>query len=67
LIRGAGKEPAERDSLYRTVRTFEDWGGDGAGPAPARPEGPEGPSFRIEHRRAAAARPRALPVVNGVE
>jgi len=25
LIRGAGKEPVERDSLYRTVRTFEDW------------------------------------------
>src|SRR6267154_2554823 len=25
LIRGAGKEPVERDSLYQTVRTFEDW------------------------------------------
>src|SRR5258708_4189538 len=58
LIRGAGKEPAERDSLYRTVRTFEDWGGDGAGPAPARPAGPEGPGVRIGHRPAAAARPR---------
>jgi 2-iminoacetate synthase ThiH len=23
LIRGAGKTPVERDSLYRTVRTFE--------------------------------------------
>ena len=23
LIRGAGKVPVERDSLYRTVRTFE--------------------------------------------
>jgi aminodeoxyfutalosine synthase len=70
LIRGAGKEPAERDSLYRTVRTFEDWvaGPAGAaGPARARPEGPVGPSFRIDHRRAAAARPRALPVLDGVE
>jgi hypothetical protein len=81
LIRGAGKEPAERDSLYRTLRTFEDWvpeaaagpGGPGgpaddpAGPARARPKGPVGPSFVIEHRRAAAARPRALPVLDGVE
>lgn len=24
LIRGAGKEPAERDSFYRVIRTFED-------------------------------------------
>jgi aminodeoxyfutalosine synthase len=67
LIRGAGKQPAERDSLYRTVRTFEDWVAGAAGPARARPEGPQGPSFRIEHRRAAAARPRALPVLDGVE
>src|SRR5438552_17285194 len=25
LIRGPGKQPVERDSLYRTVRTFRDW------------------------------------------
>jgi aminodeoxyfutalosine synthase len=24
LIRGAGKEPAERDSFYHVLRTFED-------------------------------------------
>src|SRR3989442_15697513 len=53
LVRGAGREPVERDSLYQTVRTFEDWV---PGRAPARPEGPAGPSFKIVHRRAAAAR-----------
>jgi aminodeoxyfutalosine synthase len=59
LIRGAGKEPAERDSLYGTVRTFEDWvPGVGRSAAPAA--GPEGPTFRIAHRR-------ELPVLNGVE
>jgi aminodeoxyfutalosine synthase len=30
LIRGAGKQPVERDSFYRVVRTF-----DGGGPAAA--------------------------------
>ena len=60
LIRGAGKEPVERDSLYATVRTFEDWvPGQGGGGA-ARPAGPEGPTFKIAHRR-------ELPVLNGVE
>jgi len=66
LIRGAGKEPVERDSLYHVVRTFEDYV-----PAPltprAAPQGPEGPTFHIEHRRAAAARKRALHVLDGVE
>jgi len=67
LVRGAGREPVERDSLYQTVRTFEDWV---PGRAPARPEGPAGPSFKIVHRRAAAARGgrggRALPVLASV-
>jgi aminodeoxyfutalosine synthase len=57
LIRGAGKEPVERDSLYQTVRTFEDYV---PSEAPARPAGPEGPTFNIKHRR-------ELPVLNGVE
>ena len=58
LIRGAGKEPVERDSIYQTVRTFEDWV-PGQGIA-ARAAGPEGPTFKIAHRR-------ELPVLNGVE
>ena len=66
LIRGAGKLPVERDSLYWVVRTFEDWV-----PSPAAPRagrtGPAGPTFTIEHRRTAAARKRALPVLDGVE
>ena len=62
LIRGAGKEPVERDSLYRTVRTFEDYV---PGPALARPAGPEGTTFRIEPRQRASA--RRLPVLDGVE
>src|SRR5467141_2761247 len=68
LVRGAGKEPAERDSLYHTVRTFEGYVPD---PLPIRPaapfDGPAGPTFHIEHRRAAAARKRSLPVLDGVE
>ncbi|MGH7698895.1 MAG: aminofutalosine synthase MqnE [Gemmatimonadales bacterium] len=56
LIRGAGREPVERDSLYQPVRTFEHWVPGAPG---VRPEGPEGPTFHIEHRRAAAARKRA--------
>jgi aminodeoxyfutalosine synthase len=52
LIRGAGKEPVERDSLYQTVRTFE-----GYEPkvetAPVRPQGPapQGNLFQIATRK----------------
>jgi aminodeoxyfutalosine synthase len=64
LIRGAGKEPVERDSLYQTVRTFEDWV---PGQRSVRPEGPEGPTFAIAHRPRAQARGgRRLPVLSGV-
>lgn len=62
LIRGAGKVPEERDSLYRRVRTFDDWTPAGA---PVHPEGPTGPTFHIAPRPASAARRRTLPVVNG--
>jgi hypothetical protein len=62
LIRGAGKEPVERDSLYRTVRTFEDYV---PGSLRARPEGPEGPSFRLQPRAESPARHR-LPALSGV-
>src|SRR5437870_2693139 len=65
LIRGAGKEAAERDSLYHTVRTFEDWVP--AEPA-VRPQGPEGPAFQISHRAKARARgQRSLPVLSAVD
>ncbi|MGH7520466.1 MAG: aminofutalosine synthase MqnE [Gemmatimonadales bacterium] len=52
LIRGAGKEPVERDSLYHTVRTFE-----GYEPkleaALVRPQGPapQGNLFQIAKRQ----------------
>ena len=62
LVRGAGKEPVERDSLYQTVRTFEDWVPDEA-PVPA--QGPAGPTFRIEHRARATPAKRRLPVLTG--
>ncbi len=72
LIRGAGKEPVERDSLYRTVRTFEDWVPTDPGREPGvsgvRPEGPEGPTFEISHRPRARARGgRPLPVLSAVD
>jgi aminodeoxyfutalosine synthase len=62
LIRGAGKTPVERNSLYQTVRTFEDWvPGTAAQP---RAAGPEGPTFHIEHRAQARGKgKRQLPVV----
>ena len=61
LIRGAGKTPVERDSLYQTVRTFEDWV---PGRSRARPQGPEGATFQIEHRAQARGKGRrSLPVV----
>jgi len=65
LIRGAGKEPVERDSLYQTVRTFTDYVPGSAAP-PSRTEGPEGPTFHIEHR-ASAGRPRRLAAVDAAE
>src|SRR5437899_9465758 len=66
LIRGAGKEPVERDSLYRTVRTFEDWV---AGTASARPDGPtpRGALFQIQHRARAAARSPRMPLASVVD
>ena len=63
LIRGAGKVPVERDSLYGAVRTFEEYV---PGSAPSRAEGPEGPTFHIEHRRT-AGRPRRLAPVDVAE
>ena len=64
LIRGAGKTPVERDSLYQAVRTFEDWiPGTAAKP---RADGPEGPTFHIEHRAQTRGKgKRQLPVVAG--
>ena len=64
LIRGAGKTPVERDSLYQPVRTFEDWV---PGQETVRPQGPEGPLFQIEHRAQVRGKgKRSLPVVAGV-
>jgi hypothetical protein len=67
LVRGAGKEPVERDSLYQPVRTFE-----GYVPQPAAPEplkGPSGDVVKIAHRKAATARRHAAVVsaVDGAE
>ncbi len=69
LIRGAGKEPVERDSLYQTVRTFEDWT---PGQAVARPEGPapQGALFQISPRTRAKVKGSRMPaasVVDGAE
>src|SRR2546427_5374962 len=58
LIRGAGKEPVERDSLYQPVRTFEDWV---PGQARAPPPRPPGLTFRLRPPPAAAAPERPLP------
>jgi aminodeoxyfutalosine synthase len=64
LIRGAGKIPVERDSLYQPVRTFEDWV---PGHETVRPQGPEGPLFQIEHRAQVRGKgKRSLPVAAGV-
>jgi aminodeoxyfutalosine synthase len=64
LIRGAGKTPVERDSLYQPVRTFENWV---PGQSVVRPEGPEGPTFQIEHRAQAHGKGRRrLPVLANV-
>jgi aminodeoxyfutalosine synthase len=66
LVRGAGKEPVERDSLYRPVRTFEDYV---PKQAAAPVQGPAGDVFQIQHRKTAAARRKAEPVsvVDGAE
>jgi aminodeoxyfutalosine synthase len=66
LIRGAGKEPVERDSLYQTVRTFENWV---PGQAAARPEGPapQGALFQISHRTRAQARGSRVPAASAVD
>jgi aminodeoxyfutalosine synthase len=64
LIRGAGKVAVERDSLYGTVRTFEDYV-PGSPVAASRAAGPVGPTFHIEHR--AAGRPRRLAAVDAAE
>ncbi len=66
LIRGAGKVPVERDSLYQTVRTFEHWVPQPV-PAPVRPAGPEGEVFQIRHREKAAVRRSAGQAVGAVE
>jgi aminodeoxyfutalosine synthase len=64
LIRGAGKEPVERDSLYQTVRTFEGYEPK-ATPAPVRATGPEpqGALFQIAHRK----QKMAATAVDGAE
>jgi aminodeoxyfutalosine synthase len=64
LIRGAGKEPVERDALYRTLRTFEDYVPDPAAHA-VRPQGPapRGSLFQIAHRQ----REIAHAAVDGAE
>ncbi len=60
LIRGAGREPVERDSLYRTVRTFDGYEPRHV-PVPSRGPAPQGSLFKIEHRR------REMAAVDGAE
>jgi aminodeoxyfutalosine synthase len=66
LVRGAGKTPVERDSLYQTVRTFEDWV---PGEHAVRREGPAavGNLFQIEHRKTATAVRRSGGQAGGAE
>jgi aminodeoxyfutalosine synthase len=66
LIRGAGKEPVERNSLYEPVRTFENYV---PAPVPAPAAGPAGDVFQIQHRKTAApGRKQAMAaVVDGAE
>ncbi|MDP3910500.1 MAG: aminofutalosine synthase MqnE [Gemmatimonadales bacterium] len=54
LIRGAGKEPVERDSLYHPVRTFEGYEPQHV-PVPAQGPTPQGSLFQIAHRTRALA------------
>jgi aminodeoxyfutalosine synthase len=64
LIRGARKTPVERDSLYQPVRSFEEWV---PVQSAVRAEGPEGPTFQIEHRAQAHGKGRRrLPVLANV-
>lgn len=65
LIRGAGKEPVERNSLYESVRTFEDYVPRAAAPAPLR--GPEGDIVHIQHRKTASPTRRAAAVASAVD
>jgi aminodeoxyfutalosine synthase len=62
LIRGAGKEPVERDSLYETVRTFDGYTPKHV-PVPARGPAPQGSLFQIAHRK----RELATAAVDGAE
>jgi len=66
LIRGAGKEPVERDSLYQTVRTFEGYVPSLKAPVRAEGPAPQGALFQIEHRERAAARSKQ-PVASAVD
>src|SRR5213593_418518 len=64
LIRGAGRQPVERDALYQAVRTFEDWEPRAVARGQWAPQGPAGPTFQISHRPRASARgQRTLPVL----
>src|SRR5437762_12214349 len=56
LIRGAGRQPVERDALYQTVRTFEDWEPRAVAGGQWAPQGPEGPTFQVSHRPRARVR-----------
>lgn len=62
LIRGAGKEPVERDSLYQSVRTFDGYTPKHV-PVPARGPAPQGSLFQIAHRK----REMATAAVDGAE
>ena len=66
LIRGAGKEPVERNSLYEPVRTFENYVPRTV-TAPA--SGPAGSVFQIQHRKTATgSRKQAVATaVDGAE
>jgi len=63
LIRGAGKEPVERDSLYHTVRTFEEWVPGSYQPAPRARKAR--PSHCPQTPGASPGWPQAARVVRG--
>jgi aminodeoxyfutalosine synthase len=62
LIRGAGKEPVERDSLYQAVRTFEGYEPQHR-PVEAQGPAPQGNLFQIAKRK----RQMATAAVDGAE